>query len=44
MQIVLREGLREEIKGTTLRRLIENFRGEIRGADSAKGENKMHDG
>ena len=39
------KGLPEKIKGTSAEEENEGLRGgEVKGADSAKGENKMHEG
>ena len=38
------QGLREEIKGTKAEEENEKFRGETRGADSAKERNEIHEG
>ena len=37
-------GSRVKIKGTKAKEKKQRLRGEMKGAESAKGENKMHDG
>ena len=38
------EGLRRKMKGTKAEEENESFRGETKGAGSAQGENRMHEG
>ena len=38
------KGLPEKTKGTRAKEKKQRQRGEMKGADSAKGENKMHEG
>ena len=39
-----KKGLREKKKGTSAKEEIQKLWLKIQGADSAKGENRMHDG
>ena len=43
MQLVLKDHV-GKLRGTKAKEKKQRLRGEMKGADSAKGENKMHDG